>query len=42
MEHRFEWDDEKAKTNFKKHDVDFQEASTIFDDPMFITFLDEE
>ena len=42
MEHRFEWDDEKAKTNLKKHDVDFQEASTIFDDPMFITFLDEE
>ncbi len=42
MEHRFEWDDEKARTNLNKHDVDFNEASTIFDDPMFITFLDEE
>jgi uncharacterized protein len=42
MEHRFEWNDEKARTNLKKHDVDFQEASTIFDDPMFITFLDRE
>ena len=42
MEHRFEWNDEKAKVNLKKHDVDFQEASTVFDDPMFITLLDEE
>ncbi|HEY9152778.1 MAG TPA: BrnT family toxin [Anaerolineales bacterium] len=42
MEHRFEWNDEKAKINLKKHDVDFQEASTIFDDPLFITFLDRE
>jgi uncharacterized DUF497 family protein len=42
MEHRFEWNDEKARVNLKKHDVDFQEASTVFDDPVFITFLDEE
>jgi uncharacterized DUF497 family protein len=42
MKPRFEWDDEKAKTNLKKHGVDFEEASTIFDDPLFITFLDEE
>lgn len=26
----------------QKHQVDFDEASTIFDDPLFITFLDEE
>jgi len=42
MKPRFEWDDEKARTNLKKHGVDFEEASTIFDDPLFITFLDEE
>jgi uncharacterized protein len=42
MEHRFEWNDAKARTNLKKHDVDFREASTIFDDPLFITFLDKE
>ena len=42
MEHRFEWNDAKARTNLKKHDVDFQEASTIFGDPVFITFLDKE
>jgi uncharacterized DUF497 family protein len=31
----FEWDDEKAKRNQQKHLV-------RFDDPQFITFLDEE
>jgi len=39
---QFEWDPEKAKANLKKHDIDFEEASTIFDDPQFITFWDEE
>jgi uncharacterized DUF497 family protein len=42
MNLQFEWDPEKAKINLKKHQVSFEEASTIFDDPMFITFLDEE
>jgi len=39
---QFEWDPEKAKKNLKKHDVSFEEASTIFADPRFISFLDEE
>ena len=39
---KFEWDSEKAKKNLKKHGVSFEEASTIFDDPQFISFLDEE
>jgi uncharacterized DUF497 family protein len=39
---KFEWDPEKAKKNLKKHGVSFEEASTIFDDPHFISFLDEE
>jgi uncharacterized DUF497 family protein len=39
---KFEWDPEKAKKNLKKHGVSFEEASTIFDDPQFISFLDEE
>jgi uncharacterized DUF497 family protein len=38
----FEWDADKAEKNISKHDVDFDEASSVFDDPMFITFLDEE
>lgn len=39
---QFEWDPEKAKKNLKKHGVSFEEASTIFDDPQFISFLDNE
>lgn len=42
MHVQFEWDSEKAQRNFKKHKVSFEEASTVFDDPLFITFLDEE
>jgi uncharacterized DUF497 family protein len=38
---QFEWDPEKAEKNLKKHDVSFEEASTIFFDPQFISFLDE-
>ncbi len=36
-----EWDPEKAEKNLKKHEVSFEEASTIFEDPQFISFLDE-
>jgi len=39
---RFEWDANKASINLKKHNVSFEEASTVFDDPMFISFIDEE
>ncbi len=42
MKLQFEWAPEKAKINLKKHQVSFEQASTIFADPMFITFLDEE
>lgn len=42
MSHSFEWDPEKAKKNIRKHEVDFEEASSVFDDPMFITVIDEE
>lgn len=37
-----EWDPVKAEVNLKKHRVSFEEASTVFDDPLFITFLDVE
>ena len=39
---QIEWNPDKAKANLQKHQVDFDEASTIFDDPQYITFLDEE
>jgi len=30
----FEWDSRKAQSNLAKHDVGFEEASTIFGDPI--------
>jgi uncharacterized protein len=42
MNASFEWDAQKAKNNLQKHQVDFEEASTIYDDPLFITVLDDE
>jgi uncharacterized DUF497 family protein len=38
----FEWDENKAKLNFSKHKVSFEEARTIFDDPFLMTFPDSE
>lgn len=37
---KFEWDYTKAKANKKKHQITFQEASTIFFDPLSDTFYD--
>ncbi|MEW6085297.1 MAG: BrnT family toxin [Chloroflexota bacterium] len=42
MKPDFEWDPEKAQKNLQKHEVGFEEASSVFDDPMFITVLDDE
>jgi uncharacterized protein len=36
----FEWDEEKVAANLRKHDVDFGEAATVFDDPFFVDFYD--
>ena len=36
----FEWDEEKAKSNIDKHGVSFDEATPVFDDPLFLTFAD--
>jgi len=42
MKPGFEWDEKKAKANLKKHKVGFEEATTIFDDPLMITFPDTQ
>lgn len=42
MKPNFDWNPKKAKRNILKHDVSFDEASSVFDDPMFITFIDHE
>mgnify|MGYP003382804393 CR=1 FL=1 len=41
MSYRFEWDSRKAATNIRKHSVSFDEASTVFDDPVAAIFDDE-
>ena len=41
MEIIFEWDARKARTNLAKHKVSFEEAQTIFVDPLLVTFPDE-
>jgi hypothetical protein len=39
---RFEWDDEKARENYRKHGVRFETATLVFDDPGFVMTLDRE
>src|SRR5450759_3013106 len=41
MAFRFEWDSRKAAANISKHSVSFDEASTVFDDPLALIFDDE-
>ncbi len=38
----FEWDPKKAAANERKHGVAFQEATTVFSDPLAITFADPD
>jgi uncharacterized DUF497 family protein len=38
----FEWDEQKAEANFVKHGVSFEEAKTIFDDPLYVDFYDPD
>lgn len=42
MRLEFEWDETKAKANFKKHKVNFEEGKTIFNDPFLFTFPDDK
>lgn len=39
---RFSWDENKAISNFEKHGVSFDEATSVFNDPLFLTFADIE
>ncbi|HEX8891092.1 MAG TPA: BrnT family toxin [Pyrinomonadaceae bacterium] len=40
MDAEFEWDREKAESNFQKHEVSFEEAATVFFDPLSLTVPD--
>ena len=35
-----EWDGEKARQNARKHSVSFEEAATVFSDPLSLTIDD--
>ena len=39
---QFEWNPDKANFNLKKHGVSFSEASTVFHDPLSITYPDQD
>ena len=39
---RFEWEPAKAARNIRKHQVAFDEAATVFADPLAAIFDDEE
>jgi uncharacterized protein len=39
---KFEWDGNKAARNLSKHGVSFEEAKTVFDDPLYIDFYDPD
>ena len=38
---KFEWDDNKNKSNIQKHGVSFDEAKSVFYDDFAIQFYDE-
>jgi len=38
----FEWDQAKARSNLRRHGVSFVEAITLFEDPLFVPYKDEE
>lgn len=38
----YEWDANKAATNLSKHGVSFEEAKTVFDDPLYVDFYDPD
>ncbi|MCZ8126174.1 MAG: BrnT family toxin [Microcystis sp.] len=36
------WDQDKANNNIKKHSISFEEAVTVFGDPLAVTILDPD
>ena len=37
-----EWDEKKAAYNLEKHGISFEEAATVFGDPLYIDFYDPD
>ena len=42
MSYEFEWDGNKAAINLRKHEVSFNEASTVFADPLALLMPDPD
>lgn len=40
MEQFFEWDEEKAQKNLRKHGIRFEAATKVFDDPLAVSTQD--
>jgi uncharacterized protein len=38
----FEWNPDKAVINLRKHNISFQEATTVFEDALSVTFPDPD
>ena len=39
---KFEWNGPKAADNLRKHGITFDEATTVFADPLAVTYSDPE
>ncbi len=42
MNRKFEWDERKASINLRKHRISFDEAITVFLDPLLYTVPDDD
>ena len=42
MGYYFEWDPRKASSNLRKHDVPFEEATSVFGDPLAMNMSDPD
>ena len=38
----YDWDEAKAASNLEKNEISFEEAATVFDDPLYIDFYDPD
>ncbi|NOT11919.1 MAG: BrnT family toxin [Methylococcaceae bacterium] len=42
MQYNFEWDSDKAQSNFAKHGITFEEAAEVFLDRLHLSVFDDE
>ena len=42
MGYVFDWDPDKAESNLRKHGVSFEEAATVFGDPLALLMKDPD